>query len=151
MPSLLDKVKNKLGMNKSSSSSGNTLGGADYAGQQEQQQHDKEKQSKMIPSKFRKSREMTFEEKESRRDAMAAAAAGREKAWDNKLSKGAQARRQQDREQANVNTRAIAQAGLSSDRSDNLTLIEPNKDTVKSVEQAKRAEQQLAEVYVLAR
>jgi hypothetical protein len=124
MPSLLDKVKGKLGLKKQSK--GHTLGGDSSASQKSKTQ---------AKPKLRK--ELSDQEKEARRDAMAAAAASREKAWDKKVSKGAQARRQEEKRKEQQQQEEESGSGAFEIQSE---------ETLKTVEAAKRSEQQLAEV-----
>jgi hypothetical protein len=134
MPSLLDKVKNKLGLKKAPP--GQRLGGsAEHAGQEQQHQ----RAGGAAQSKSKVQKHMSDGEKEARRDAMAAAAANRGQAWDKKVSKGAQARRQEQKRQEQQQ-----QGGLE----DEPYSIQ-SEETLKTVQEAKRQEQQLAEVRAL--
>ena len=75
-----------------------------------------------------------MEEKDARRDAMAAAAANREKAWDKKITKGQSARRQEEKK------RELEANGTAE------SFEIQNEETMKVVEDAKRSEQKLAQV-----
>lgn len=123
MPSLLDKVKNKLGLKKQPP--GHKLGGDDYACQPHG--------TGTGQAKPKLRRELSDQEKEARRDAMAAAAANREKQWDKKVSRGAQARRQEEK-------RKEQEEELQG------PFEIQNEQTLKTVEAAKRSEQELAQV-----
>ena len=123
MPSLLDKVKGKLGIKKQPR--GHKLGGDDYACQQREGEKPKQK------------RQLSDQEKEARRDAMAAAAANREKAWEKKISKSAHARRQEEkRKEREIENNFTEEEAVKSEA------------TLRSVEEAKRSEQQLANVCI---
>lgn len=122
MSSLLNKVKTKLGLKKQPP--GHKLGGGDYASQQQG--------TGTAPPKPKMRRELSDQEKEARRDAMAAAAANREKQWDKKVSRGAQARRQEEKRKELEEE----QQGAS---------VIQSEQTLKTVEAAKRSEQELAQ------
>lgn len=122
MPSLLDKVKNKLGLKKQPP--GHKLGGGDYACQRQGMGS--------APPKPKLRREMSDQEKEARRDAMATAAATREKQWDKKVSRGAQARRQEEKRK-------------EQEQEQQGTFDIQSEQTLKTVEAAKRSEQELAQ------
>jgi hypothetical protein len=126
MPSLLDKVKNKLGLKKSPV--GHKLGGGSDS---QQQQHPPQ-----AKPQGRKQQQLSEEEKESRRGAMAAAAANREKAWDTKVNKGAQARRQEEKQR---------QEKEQSHRAEGVGCEIRSEETLRTVQETKRQEQQLAQ------
>lgn len=129
MPSLLDKVKNKLGLKKPPP--GHKLGGGDYTCQQQQQQSSQ--------GKPKLHRELSDQEKEARRDAMAAAAANRGQAWDKKVTKGAQTRRQEEKKKKQDQE-------LNGFRKEGDVFQVQSEETLRMVEEAKRSEQKLAEV-----
>jgi len=133
MPSLLDKVKNKLGLKKQPP--GHKLGGDDYSCQQQQIQQGSQSKPKLR-------RELSDQEKEARRDAMAAAAANRGQAWDKKVTKGAQTRRQEEKKKKMEQHSGNSSNSKEGDES----FLVQTEETLRMVEEAKRSEQKLAEV-----
>lgn len=121
MSSLLDKVKKKMGLTKQQP--GHRLGG----GGQEQEGGSTQAKPKIH-------RELCEEQKDARREAMANAAASREKAWDKKVSRGAQVRRQEEQRKQQGQDQGTFPQDIRCE------------ETLKTVQAAKLSEQQLAQV-----